>query len=182
MQSIIYDVAVSIDGYIAGPAADVSKFPAEGEVVADYFERLSQYRCAIMGRATYEFAYDYGLRPGDNPYPHMQTLVFSKTMPSPSEPNIEIVRGDAVERIAELRGSADGPIYLCGGGAFAGWLLSQGLIDTLRLKRAPILLGGGTRLFGDQAIPADLQISETKPYDGGAVFQAFDLMPARSGP
>lgn len=67
MQSIIYDVAVSIDGYSAGPAADVSKFPAEGEVADDCYARLGQYRCAIMGRATYEFAYGYGLKPGENP-------------------------------------------------------------------------------------------------------------------
>lgn len=178
MQSINYDVAVSIDGYIAGPAADVSKFPAEGEVVDDYFERLASYHCAIMGRATYEFAYDYGLTPGDNPYPHMQTLVFSKTMASPPESDIEIVCGDPMERIADLKRSADGPIYLCGGGAFAGWMLSAGLIDTLRLKRAPIILGGGTRLFGDKAMPVDMAVSATKLYESGVVFQELTLVPA----
>ncbi|MFV2054116.1 hypothetical protein [Aliiroseovarius sp. YM-037] len=49
MQSIIYDVAVSIDGYISGPDGDIEKFPHQGQVVEDYFARMETYACAIMG-------------------------------------------------------------------------------------------------------------------------------------
>lgn len=73
MQPIIYDVAVSIDGYISGPGGDISKFAHEGPVVDDYFARLGQYAVAIMGRHTYEFGYRFGLEPGANPYKHMRT-------------------------------------------------------------------------------------------------------------
>ena len=60
MQPIIYDVAVSIDGYIAGPGGDISAFPASGRLVDDYLERLADYRTVIMGRDTYEFGYRFG--------------------------------------------------------------------------------------------------------------------------
>lgn len=41
MQSIIYDVAISIDGYISGPDGDISQFASEGPVVEDYMTRLA---------------------------------------------------------------------------------------------------------------------------------------------
>jgi hypothetical protein len=51
------------------------------------------------------------------------------------------------ERIDALQSSASGPIFLCGGGKFAGRLPEMGEIDRRCLKRAPILLGSGTALF-----------------------------------
>lgn len=54
MQPLIYDVAVSIDGYIGGPDGDISQFAQDGAVVDDYTARLGLETCAtaIMGRAT----------------------------------------------------------------------------------------------------------------------------------
>ena len=172
MQPIIYDVAVSVDGFISGPGADVSKFPDDGPVVEDYFERLKSYQCAVMGRATYEFGYDYGLKRGGNPYPHMHTVVFSKSIELGDNSDVEVVRDNPAQRIAQLRRTSDGPIYLCGGGVFAGWLLSLGLIDKLRLKRAPFLFGGGTPLFAGGGNAA-IRLQTTKLYDDGYVFQEF---------
>ncbi|MBD0778915.1 dihydrofolate reductase family protein [Maribacter sp. ANRC-HE7] len=40
-------------------------------------------------------------------------------------------------------------VSLCGGGQFAGWLLDPGLIDILKLKMIPIILGDGISLFGN---------------------------------
>lgn len=175
MQPIIYDAAISADGFIAGPSADISKFPAQSPAVDDYFARLKTYACAIMGRATYEFGYGFGLRPGANPYPHMQTVVFSRSVVLPDPCEVEIVRERDTARIETLRQNSDGPVYLCGGGVFAGWLLSLGLITTLRLKRAPIFLGGGTRLFGDHADGLDARLVESKLYDDGMLYQEFAL-------
>jgi len=175
MQPIIYDVAVSADGFIAGPSSDISKFPGEGAVVDDYFERLKTYAVAIMGRATYEFDYGFGLKPGDNPYPHMRCLVFSKRIDLPATANVDIVREGAAESVRALKEKSKGPIYLCGGGAFAGSLLKQGLIDRLRLKRAPIFLGDGVRLFGDTIANIDVKLRESKLYDNGVLYQEFEL-------
>lgn len=175
MQQIIYDVAVSADGFIAGPSADVSKFPHSGAVVDDYIARLGTYACALMGRATYEFGYDFGLAPGANPYPHMQSVVISSGIDLPAETAVEVVRTNALERIDELRQTARGAIYLCGGGVLAGRLLSLGRIDVLRLKRAAIFLGSGTRLFGPYTGGIDAKLVSSKLYDDGVIFQEFDL-------
>ena len=175
MPSLIYDVAVSIDGYISGHAGDVSKFAHEGHVVDDYTARLSDYSVAVMGRNTYEFGYRFGLTPGANPYPHMKTFVFSRSIALPEEADVAVVRSPGLDTLKELKVSADGPVYLCGGGAFAGAALREGLLDVVRLKRAPILLGGGVSLFGADAPSVDLVNTLTKPYDGGYLYQEFRL-------
>lgn len=179
MQPIIYDVAVSIDGYIAGPDGDVSKFAHDGPVVEDYYARLASYSCAIMGRATYEFGYNFGLEPGANPYPHLETFVFSGSIVLPESCDVEVVSDDPSDFLNRLRQSQTGPIYLCGGGQFAGSLLANGLIDYLRLKRAPIVLGGGTPLFDTSYCPGELLCINTKHFDNGYVFQAFEVQHPR---
>lgn len=133
MHPLIYDVAVSLDGFIAGPDADVSAFPAEGRVVAAYLARLKSYRHCIMGRRTYEFGYSYRLPLGANPYPEMETLVFSDTLDLPAGVEVVQVRGPAAMAVRALQARAVGPVYLCGG-AFAGALLAERLIDILSLK------------------------------------------------
>ena len=148
MQPIIYDVAVSLDGFIAGPDGDVSLFDMTGPVAEDYGARLAAYSTAIMGRATYEFGYAYGLAPGQNPSPGLATVVFSTTLETEPDSEIDVVPEDWETAIADLRKAATAPVYLCGGGDFAGWLLERGLIQHLILKRAPCLYGSGTRLFG----------------------------------
>ncbi len=177
MQDIIYDVAVSADGFISGKDGDVSAFPSDGPVVDDYAARMAGYAHAIMGRATYEFGYAYGMQPGQNPYPHMQTLVFSTRLSLPADSAVDLVGRDTLDRIVALKQSAQGPIYLCGGGAFAGALLAAGLIDRLRLKRAPILLGQGVPLFGAHTQAVPMRLVETRTYPGGVVFQEFQITP-----
>ena len=182
MHPIIYDVAVSADGFISGINGDISRFPHHGAVVDDYTARLATYRLAIMGRATYEFGYGFGLVPGANPYPHMRTVVVSATIDLPAEAEVEILRNGTPEALRALQAGSGGPVYLCGGGVFAGWCLEHGLIDRLRLKRAPILLGGGARLFGPVVAPVDLRLERTKPYDNGTLYQEFVPTLAKAPP
>lgn len=175
MKPIIYDVAVSIDGYISGPNSDISSFPKDGQVVEDYLDRMQGYAVAIMGRKTYEFGYAFGLAAGQNPYPSMETHVFSRSIELPDSRDISLHdRSDRII-ILDIKKNAAGPIYLCGGGEFAGWMLSEGLIDVLRLKRTPIILGGGTRLFGEKSVNPDLTHKSTKLYEDGTVFQEFKV-------
>jgi dihydrofolate reductase len=173
MHPIIYDVAVSIDGFISGRAGDISQFAHEGPVVEDYAQRLGTYGVALMGRRTYEFGYDYGLKPGQNPYPHMQTIVFSETLEVPEGADIMVRRTPTPADIRQIARDADRPVYLCGGGDFAGWMLEHGLIDRIILKKAPCVLGDGVRLFGSQAPGQGLRRAGTVPYENGYLLEEF---------
>ncbi len=108
MQPIIYDVAVSADGFIAGASGDVSLFPHTGEVVDDYTARLQTYAAVLMGRATYEFGYAFGLTPGQNPYPWAQSLEISRTIDLPADAQVEHVT-DPLPRVKRLRPMHPGP-------------------------------------------------------------------------
>ncbi|MFY1709835.1 dihydrofolate reductase family protein [Tritonibacter scottomollicae] len=174
MHPIIYDVAVSLDGFISGVSGDISKFAPEGPVVDGYLKRLETYKTAIMGRNTYEFGYDFGLEPGQNPYPHMRTVVFSDTLELPEQAEISVLRSPTPEAILSLARNASGPVYLCGGGDFAGWMLDHGLIDRLILKRAPCVLGSGTPLFGACARPISMSRIRTETYENGYLLEEFE--------
>lgn len=157
MRTIHYDVATSINGYICGPDEDISGFPAEGEHLDAYLKRLEGYDTVLMGRSTYEFGFRFGLQPGQRAYPHMQHYIFSRTLELPADSDVEIVRDDWVDRVKKLKSAAGGAIYLCGGGQFAGLLVSHGLVDRLHLKLAPILLPGGVRLCEHLSRQVDLE-------------------------
>ncbi|WP_298429686.1 dihydrofolate reductase family protein [uncultured Jannaschia sp.] len=170
MQPIIYDVAVSGDGFICGPGADISRFPHHGAVVDDYRDRLATYGAVIMGRATYEFGFAYGLSAGENPYPGMVACVVSTTLDLPGS-EIRICRDlDAVEA---FRAAATAPVYLCGGGALATAMKDRGLIDEVVLKRAPILLGGGVPLWSGGAVAS--RLLEARDYGGGVTLHRYAL-------
>ncbi|PSL18202.1 dihydrofolate reductase family protein [Shimia abyssi] len=174
MHPIIYDVAVSLDDYICDPGGDVSQFTHDGEVVEDYQQRLAGYASAIMGRATYEIGYAHGMQPGQNPYPHMSTFVFSDSLKVPENCEISVLARAAQDEVLRLKAQGDGPIYLCGGGVFAGALLRDRLIDRVIFKRAPVVLGGGVPVFSGISEPVRLKRISSRGYDNGYVLETFE--------
>ncbi|MEM8822999.1 MAG: dihydrofolate reductase family protein [Pseudomonadota bacterium] len=173
MQPIIYDVAVSADGFICGANADISRFPHEGPVLDDYRARLATYGTALMGRETYVFGYAYGLTAGANPYPHMRSIVISKTLDLPEDAQVEQIPD--LTTIPHLKAQASRPLYLCGGGHLACTLLRAGFIDQVVLKRAPILLGTGVLLWGPGAPAPEARLIDHHDYGGGLTLQRYHL-------
>ena len=175
MRPLVYDVAISVDGFIAGPDHDLSPYLYEGDHVPAYMARLSQYDATLMGRHTYTAGYAFGLEPGQRAYPHMEHYVFSRTLELPADSPVRLLRDDPVGFTRDLKASEGGTIYLCGGGSLAGQLLSAGLIDTLILKINPVALGGGTPLFGAQPAPANMRLIDTHVYDSGVTLVRYAL-------
>ena len=156
MSKIIYYVAISLDGYIAGPNDDISKFAQGGEGVDQYLTDLADFAVVIMGRRTYEFGYQFGIQPGQPAYPHMDHYIFSRTLQFENQhPKVHIVNPD-INKVYELKNTSKTDIYLCGGGEFAGWLFDHDQIDQLKLKINPIVLGDGIPLFGSSYQSAHL--------------------------
>ncbi|WP_375174844.1 dihydrofolate reductase family protein [Pseudooceanicola sp.] len=174
MHDIIYDVAISADGFICDSNGNTDQFLAEGDHVTDYLARLQTYRCALMGRRTYEYGLAMGLPLGANPYPHMPCHILSTRLRLPEEAEVSLTSPD---QIASLREAAEGPVYLCGGGDLAGWMNRQGLVDLLRLKINPIILGRGIHLWGPQGGRAlsDARLTESRHYTSGVIYQEYRL-------
>lgn len=176
MRKIIYHVATTLDGFIARKDGTTGGFLENGEHVADYLNSLKDYDTVVMGRRTYEYGYDYGLKPGQPAYPHMMHYIFSRSLRLEyCHEQLEVISSDEVGFINHLKQSVGSPIYLCGGGVFAGFLLKHKLIDELKIKINPVLFGDGIRLFGDNfAMPA-LHHVHSVSYDTGVIVQTYDL-------
>jgi len=175
MNKLIYYVASSLDGFISGPNGDISKFLPQGKAVEKYQADLLSYDTVIMGRKTYEFGYQYGLEPGQPAYPHMQHYIFSETLKIDQLADAVHIEKRSIPRIKEIVSSSDTDVYLCGGGQFAGWLLDHGLIDQLKLKLNPIVLGEGVSLFGNSKTSLTGKLIEQESFDSGLQFLTYDL-------
>lgn len=175
MRKIIYYVASSLDGFISGPNDDISGFIQSGDGVDAYLTDLSNYDTVIMGRNTYEFGYQYGLKPGQPAYPHMKHYIFSDNLSfDDPESKVEVKRLD-VREIDNIKKQEGTDIYLCGGGQFAGWLLENEKIDILKLKLNPLILGEGVKLFVHSSKKYKLQLLESKDYDNGMQIMTFQI-------
>ena len=175
MRPIIYYVATSLDGYICGPNADISGFVATGKGVEQYLQDLQAFDTVIMGRKTYEFGYEFGLQPGQPAYPQMRHFIFSKslTFTDPHE-KVKVCPLD-LSIIRDLKAEEGSPIYLCGGGEFAGWLLDHQLIDILKIKLNPFIQGAGVPLFGSSTTVCQTRLVDTQQYEEGLQIITYQL-------
>lgn len=189
MRELVYYVAVSLDGFIAGPDGQFDAFPVQGDHMAALLE---QYADAVPGHVAQMLAikadgstfdtvlmgwntYDVGLREGlDSPYPHLRQYVFSRTRSS-SRPEVTVTGRDPREVVRELKAEESGSaIWLCGGGRLAGAVLAE--IDRFVLKINPVLLGAGVRLVesADYA-PLALELTAGTRYRSGVTVNEYRL-------
>ncbi|NNE77495.1 MAG: dihydrofolate reductase [Pricia sp.] len=175
MSRIIYYVATSIDGFIAGLNDDISAFAAGGKGVDKYLADLQNFNTVIMGRRTYEFGYQYGLVPGQPAYPHMEHFIFSDTLKIKKLAETVHIEKLSIDRVKEIKQTSKTDIYLCGGGEFAGWLLDNGLIDQLKIKLNPIILGNGIKIFGNSSTQATWNMIKKESFDDGLQILTYVL-------
>ncbi len=167
MSKIVYYVATSIDGYIAGQNDDISKFIFQGPGVEKYQKDLMSFSTVIMGRKTYEIGYQYGLKPGQAAYPHMQHHIFSNNLSFENTSDQVFVEPISLNRVEEIKRNSQSDIYLCGGGQFAGWLLENGMVDELIVKQNPVVLGSGVKLFGNSLKQEMWKTANAELFDDG---------------
>jgi len=177
MKKIVYYVACSVDGYIAGDGDDVSQFVYEGKAVERYLEDLKSFQTVIMGRNTYEFGYKFGVKPGDpSPvYKHMKHYIFSNSLRFENQhPQVEVKNLDT-EEIDRIKTDSPTDIYLCGGGKFAGWLLAHKKIDILKVKLNPLIINQGIKLFEGVESPYSLHLDRCELFDKGMQILTYEI-------
>ena len=173
MRNIVYYVAASLDGYIAGPNADISGFVGSGNGVEQYLADLAGFDTVIMGRKTYEFGYAFGLVPGQPAYPHMKHTIFSSSLGFSEQSPMVQVQPLSLDAITSLRQQPGTDIYCCGGGQLAGWLLDHEQITILKLKLNPLVLGDGIKLFGKSKRKFTTTLLDTALYDNGLQIMTY---------
>jgi dihydrofolate reductase len=175
MRKIIYYVAMSLDGYIVGPNDNIEGFVSGGSGVDKYLNDLQEFDTVIMGRNTYEFGFKYGIVPGQPAYGHMEHYIFSNSASYENlHEKVHLVPTD-ISVVSDLKKRSGSDIYLCGGSLFAGWLLKHQLIDELKVKLNPVLLGDGLPLFSSTAQHLKLDLQEVQEFDHGLVISKYKI-------
>ncbi len=179
MRKLKYHVASSLDGFIAHEDDTYGAFMQErlvkdGEHITDYVASFGTYAAVLMGRRTYEPALKAGVT---DPYPMMETYVFSRSMKESPHPRVTLVSADAMGVIRRLKEQPGKDLYLAGGGTFAAAVLDAGLVDEVLIKLNPLLLGSGmplvTRLKGTYS----LELLSTKVYKNGVLLLRYAVLP-----
>jgi dihydrofolate reductase len=78
-----------------------------------------------------------------------QKYVVSNTLTEASWAPTTVISSDVAASVGALKAEGEGAIVVLGSGRLARFLLAAGLVDGLTLFIHPLLLGTGTRLFGD---------------------------------
>ena len=165
MRRIRYQVASSLDGYIAGPKGEADWIIMDPDI--DFRALYAQFDTCLIGRRTFEGMARGKKKPGA--MPGMKTFVFSRTLRQRDYPKVTIVAEKAEETLTALRAESGKDIWLFGGGLLFRSLLDAGLVDTVEVAIIPVLLGGGIPLLPFPAKQAKLKLTGHKVYKTGIV-------------
>jgi dihydrofolate reductase len=159
MRRIRYSVAMSLDGYIAGPKGEADWIIMDPEI--DFGALFDQFDTFLLGRRTFEAMG----RASQGGSPGIKTFVFSRTLRQQDYPGVTIVAEGMEETVAALRAEPGKDIWLFGGGELFGSLLDARLVDTVEVGVMPVLLGGGIPLLPPRAKYTKLKLTSHKVYE-----------------
>jgi dihydrofolate reductase len=170
MRRVRYQVACSLDGYIAGPNGEFDWITPDPDI--DFKELFSQFDTLLMGRRTYE-----GL-PAGGGFPGMKVFVFSRTMRQAAHANVTVVSDNVEQVVNDLRAQPGKDIWLFGGGALFRSLLALGCVDSVEPAIVPILLGGGLPFLPAPSVRRRLALTGQRVYDkSGIVLLEYAVQP-----
>lgn len=163
MRRIRYAVAMSLDGYIAGPNGEADWIIMDPDI--DFHALFEQFDTILLGRRTFEPM----ARIRKSQTPGMKTFVFSRTLRQQDYPGVTIIAEEVEKTVAALRAEPGKDIWLFGGGSLFRSLLDAGLVDTVEVAIIPVLLGAGIALLPPPAKQTKLKLTGHKIYATGIV-------------
>ena len=176
MGKVVLDITTSVDGFVAGPD-DGPELPLGrgGERLHEWVVRLAAWRephgleggetnsssevveeglqasgAVVLGKRMFDNAHGWG----DEPPFHRPVFVVTHDEREPLAKDggttFTFVTDGVESAFEQARAAAGGKdVSVAGGASVAQQCLRAGLLDEIQIHVAPLLLGGGVRLFED---------------------------------
>ncbi len=185
MGKIVVSENVTLDGVIQDPAGDegfraggwaglIKDSPQLGKLALD--EALGA-EALLLGRRSYEwFAARWPSRSGElaGRLNSLPKYVVSSTLEHPAWNNSTVLKGDVLNAVPKLKHELDGDIVVPASFQLVHTLMEHDLVDELRLKIFPVVLGAGDRLFGETSDKKPMRLTGTQTVEGDVAFLTYE--------
>ena len=184
MRKITVLSMITLDGVMqapGGPGEDTSGGFKHGGWTVSYGDELFGKIMAeemkpadyILGRKTFEIFESYWPQHADF-WPGINDgtkYVLSQTREKSDWKNTVFLK--SVADIEKLKNSEGGDIHVWGSSELIHLLLKHDLVDELRLKIYPLILGEGKKLFENGAMPAAFTLTESQVTSKGVIIATY---------
>ncbi len=162
MSNLVF-IATSLDGYISDKDDGLDwlhSVPNPDDLDFGWAAFMDRIDAILMGRKTFEKVCSF-----DCDWPYLKPVfVLSNSLsslPEEYEGKAELINGSLSDVLATIHGKGYKELYVDGGVTVQSFL-KEDLIDEMIVTVLPILLGGGTPLFGQLAEPMDFELVKTE--------------------
>jgi dihydrofolate reductase len=100
--------------------------------------------------------------------------VVSSTLEDPDWNNSTVVKGDVVNEVSKLKQELDGEINVPASFQLARALIEHDLVDELRLRVYPVVLGAGARLFGETSDKKPMRLVDIQTAGDGVALLTYE--------
>ena len=187
MGTIVISENVSLDGVIQDPAGDegfrvggwVGLIKDSPELNKLALDEALDAEALLLGRRSYEWlAARWPSRSGElaDRLNNLPKYVVSSTLEDPAWNNSTVLKGDPVAEFSKLRQDLNGKILVPASFQLLRTLIEQDLVDKLRLKIFPVVLGAGERLFGETADKKTMRLVDSQTLDDGVAVLTYEAV------
>jgi dihydrofolate reductase len=171
VRKLVYSVAMSLDGYIAGPNGEFDWITPDPAI--DFKALFGRFDTLLMGRKTYDL-----MRSGGQTAKSMgmkSIVVVSTTLDPNEHRDVQVLRDHITETVARLKTQPGKDIWLFGGGVLFRAMIDAGLVDTVELAVLPILLGSGLPVI-PEGRHTHLRLEESRPLPSGTLLLKYSIL------
>ena len=187
MGTIVISDNVSLDGVIQDPAGDegfrhggwvglIKDRPELNKLALD--EALGA-QALLLGRRSYEWlAARWPSRSGElaDRLNSLPKYVVSSTLEDPDWNNSTVLKGDVLNEVSKLKQEINGEVVVPASFQLVRTLMGHDLVDELRLKIFPVVLGAGERLFGETSDKKSMRLVATQTVEGDVAFLTYEVV------
>jgi dihydrofolate reductase len=189
MGKIVMSDNVSLDGIVQDPAGDegfrvggwVGVIAGRPELAKFTLDEALGTEALLLGRRSYEWlAARWPSRSGElaERLNSLPKYVVSSTLSEEAATwgPTTVLRGQVVNEVSKLKQELNGEIQVPASFQLTRTLVEHDLVDELRLKIFPVVLGAGARLFGETSDKKSLRLIHIQTLGVGVAYVSYEVV------